>query len=183
MFRRWALPFLPGLAASLGPIVRVLARGHNHIFPLVTDRAARPRMWRHSFSAAGRSVIEPHRRVVVAAIDDDEGILWSLGSLLESANYAVRLFTSAGAFLQSDWLGQVDCLISDIDMPSMDGLELLRVVREKRPALPTILVTGYPDRVQRCVGAGAGVGVVFTKPFHGPQLLAAVGEAVRASRP
>ena len=86
---------------------------------------------------------------VVAVVDDEHSILQSLEYLLESADYAVRLFTSATALLESGCLPQIDCLISDIDMPGMDGFELLRLVNAARPGLPTILITGYPDRLKR----------------------------------
>ena len=86
---------------------------------------------------------------VVAVVDDDHGILQSLEYLLESAYYTVRRFTSAIALLESGCLGEIDCVISDIDMPGMDGFELLQFVEAARPGLPTILITGYPDRLER----------------------------------
>jgi FixJ family two-component response regulator len=119
---------------------------------------------------------------VVAVVDDDEGILRSLEYLLESADYAVRLFTSGAALLQSRSLPDIDCLISDIDMPGMDGFELLRLVHAACPELPTILITGYPDTLKRVLPLGACKPRFFTKPFQGPELLAAVTVAFRGSR-
>jgi FixJ family two-component response regulator len=117
---------------------------------------------------------------VVAVVDDEYSILQSLEYLLESADYAVRLFTSATALLESGCLPQIDCLISDIDMPGMDGFELLRLVNAARPGLPTILITGYPDRLKRLPPLAGSNPRCFTKPFQGPELLAAVGDASRA---
>jgi len=122
---------------------------------------------------------DPPPRLVIAAIDDDESILWSVGHLLESADYAARLFTSASEFLASDCLPEIDCLISDIDMPAIDGFELVRRVHAAWPSLPTILVTGYPDTLKRLPAAGRSVSSVLTKPFRGPELLAALEDAVR----
>ena len=119
---------------------------------------------------------------VVAVVDDDQGILRSLEYLLESADYGVRLFTSATDLLASGCLSVVDCLISDIDMPGMDGFELLRLVHASRPGLPAILITGYPDTLKRVPFLGDTQPRLFTKPFKGPELLAAVGDAVRRSR-
>ena len=119
---------------------------------------------------------------VVAVVDDDQGILRSLEFLLESADYAVHLFTSGPALLQSGCLPKIDCLISDIEMPGMDGFELLRLVHAIRPGLPAILITGYPDTLKRLPPLGGSSPRVFTKPFQGPQLLGAVSDALRHSR-
>lgn len=121
-------------------------------------------------------------RFVVAVVDDDQRVLRSLEDLLESANYAVRAFTSGTELLASDGLQEIDCLISDIDMPGMDGLELLRLFHAARPGLPTILITGYPDRLKRLPPFSESTPRLFTKPFQGPEMLAAVSDALRHSR-
>ena len=116
---------------------------------------------------------------VIAVVDDDPGILRSLGYLLESADYAVRLFHSGTELLDGDCLKEIDCLISDIDMPGMDGFELLRQVAAARPGLPVVLITGYPETIKRLPAQHAGNLRVFTKPFRGPELLAAISAALR----
>ena len=118
---------------------------------------------------------------IVAVVDDDEGILRSLEYLLESADYAVRLFRSGTELLDSDYLEEIDCLISDIDMPGMDGFELLRLVHAARPGLPTILITGYPDTLKRLPPLGSTKPRFFTKPFQGPELLTAISDALQNS--
>jgi FixJ family two-component response regulator len=119
---------------------------------------------------------------VVAAVDDDPSVLRSLEYLLQSADHDVRLFTSATALLESGCLSEVDCLISDIDMPHMDGFELLRLVRAARPGLPAVLITGYPDTLHRLRPLAGSDATVFTKPFQGADLLVAVAEAIRTFR-
>lgn len=120
---------------------------------------------------------------VVAVVDDDQGILRSIEYLLESADYAVRLFASGAELLDSGCLPEIGCLISDIDMPGMDGFELLRLVHAVRPGLPAVLVTGYPDTLKRSpLPPGGSNPRIFTKPFQGPELLAAVRDALRSSR-
>ena len=118
---------------------------------------------------------------VVAVVDDDQGILQSLEYLLESADYTARLFVSAAALLESGCLAQIDCVISDVDMPGVDGFELVRLIHVTRPQLPIILVTGYPDRLTRLPALGGSKPRLFTKPFQGHELLEAVREALRSS--
>jgi len=124
----------------------------------------------------------PPSGLVVAVVDDDQGILRSLEILLESADYAVRLFTSAATLLDSGCLPAIDCLISDIDMPGMDGFELLRLVHAAHPGLPIILITGYPDRLKGLPPLGGSNPRLFIKPFQGSALLAAVSDGLRDPR-
>lgn len=124
----------------------------------------------------------PPSGLIVAVVDDDPGVLRSIEYLLESADYSVRLFVSAAALLDSGCLPDIDCLVSDIDMPGTDGFELLRLVRLARPGLPAILITGYPDRLKRPPLMGEPSPRLFTKPFPGPDLLAAIADALRRSR-
>jgi len=123
------------------------------------------------------------RHSVIAVVDDDPGILESIESLLNSADYEVRLFSSAAALLESGGLPEIDCLISDVAMPLMDGFELARAVRTARPALPVILITGRPDLLRRSPLDGLGEYRVFKKPFDGRELLAAVALMVKSARP
>jgi FixJ family two-component response regulator len=116
---------------------------------------------------------------IIAVVDDDQRILQSLESLLESADYAVRPFASAAALLESDCLAAIDCLISDINMPVMDGFELLRVAHAARPELPVILITGHPEMLNRLQAIDPGHYRLFTKPFDGQELLTAVSDALR----
>jgi FixJ family two-component response regulator len=115
----------------------------------------------------------------VAVVDDDRRILESLKNLLESADYAVRSFASAAALLESDCLTEIDCLISDIDMPVMDGIELLRVAHAAWPELPVILITGHPEMLNQLSAIGPGHCRLFKKPFDGQELLMAVSDALR----
>src|SRR5438093_7553744 len=114
----------------------------------------------------------------IAVVDDDRRILESLKNLLESADYAVRSFASAAALLESGCLAEIDCLISDIDMPAMDGFELMRVVHRDRPELPVILITGHPEMLDRWPRVGSSQYRSFKKPFNGQELLTAVSDAL-----
>src|SRR5260370_39749086 len=110
---------------------------------------------------------------VVAVVDDDPRILESLESLLESAGHAVRLFTSATALLEQCGFAGIDCLISDIGMPCIDGFELQRLAHAARPELPVILIT-HRDAPDETMAAAQGCRGFFPKPFNGQELLTAV---------
>src|SRR5579863_6978394 len=80
---------------------------------------------------------------IVAAVDDDFRIRESIASLLESAGYAPALFSSAEQFLGSGTLAAATCVITDVRMPGMDGIELQRRIRLERPTLPVILISAH----------------------------------------
>jgi FixJ family two-component response regulator len=121
-------------------------------------------------------------RFVVAVVDDDHRTLESLADLLEAAGYVVRLYTSAKAVWTRGGLSDIDCLISDIGMPEMDGFELRRLALSERPELPVILITGRPElRAQD--SSKVERDRYFEKPFDGRQLLAAIRQALGSARP
>jgi FixJ family two-component response regulator len=147
--------------------------GRYHIFLLQTAA--------HRSDRISRMGLTDHpRRSVIAAVDDDRRILESLEILLESADYDVRLFSSATALLESGGLREIDCLISDIGMPVMDGFELVRGIQAARPGLPVILVTGRPELLNRAPLDWPSHYRVFKKPFNGQELLTAVSDALRS---
>jgi FixJ family two-component response regulator len=116
-----------------------------------------------------------HLQSVVAIVDDDQRLIESLEDLLESAGHAARTFSSAQNLLDSSALQEIDCLISDVGMPGIDGFELRRIMREKRPDLPVILITGRHEIAEP---PPARRSWFFRKPFDGQALLAAVGVAL-----
>ena len=150
----------------------------HHIFLLDTQARipARVRKLKISLTMTGRPPF------LIAVVDDDQGILRSLEYLLESADYAVRVFASASELLDSPWLPELDCLISDVDMPGTDGFELVRLIRSSRPELAIILITGYPDRLAHLPPLGGSELRLFTKPFQGDELLQAVSAALANAR-
>ena len=119
---------------------------------------------------------------IVAVVDDDQRVLESLENLLESAGHDVRLFGSAAALLRNGSLAEIDCLVSDIDLPKINGFELSRLVHEARPRLPVILITGHPEIVDRSPPLGSGHCRLFRKPFDGQEVLAAINEALGNSK-
>jgi FixJ family two-component response regulator len=118
-------------------------------------------------------------KAVVAVIDDDLHVLESLQSLLESARYSVRPYNSAESFLKDNADAEVHCVISDVGMPLLDGIELQRRLLGRRPQLPVILITGRYDFDAPGVSAVNNRGF-FRKPVDAFELLKAVEMAVNA---
>jgi FixJ family two-component response regulator len=114
-------------------------------------------------------------KFVVAIVDDDPRLLESLEDLLESAGHVVRPFSSGQSLLNSNALPEIDCLITDIGMPGLDGFELQHLMNQRRPGLPVILITGRHDIAELPQPKGSRF---FQKPFNGQALLEAVREAL-----
>jgi FixJ family two-component response regulator len=114
----------------------------------------------------------------VAVVDDDARVLESLENLLESTGHKVRLFTSAQAFLEDEAFAKVDCIISDIGMPTIDGFELERLAKAARPELPVILITGRQELIKG-PQAEYRVGTeILLKPVGEEELLRAISKAL-----
>jgi FixJ family two-component response regulator len=118
----------------------------------------------------------PH---IIAVVDDDPSLLQSIRILLESEDHVVRLFASAAVLLESGCLADTDCVISDITMPVMNGLDLLEAIHASFPGLPVIFVTGHPEMLDGLALDGSQHFRAFTKPFKGQELLAAIRDAVQ----
>ena len=119
---------------------------------------------------------------IVAAVDDDFRIRESIASLLESAGYAPVVFSSAEEFLQSGTLAVATCVISDVRMPGMDGIELQRRIRLERPALPVILISAHHNAEVRQTAIDEGAVDFLYKPFDATDLLKIIQSALTNSR-
>lgn len=119
---------------------------------------------------------------LVHVIDDDEAVRDSLTLLLRTAGFTVRAYASATTFLQSLPKQDTGCVLTDVRMPEMDGLELQKRLAELGVRLPVIVMTGHGD-VPIAVGAlKAGATDFLEKPFDDSQLLTAVANALAASQ-
>jgi FixJ family two-component response regulator len=115
---------------------------------------------------------------IIAVIDDDEHVLESMKNLLESYGYRVLSYSSAAAFLADEVLFDIECLISDVSMPIMDGFELQLRVGKDCPRLPVILITARPDVNVSNIAAVNNRGF-FQKPLDSRALLQAIASAIR----
>ena len=117
------------------------------------------------------------RLPMIAIVDDDLRVLESLENLLESAGYGVRTFTGAAALLASDH-SFIDCLVTDIGMPGMDGFELLEIMKRSKPGLPVFLITGRHEIADQERAAAKNISGFFRKPFDAQRLILEVSQAL-----
>jgi FixJ family two-component response regulator len=115
---------------------------------------------------------------LIAIIDDDEAIQDSLRDLLEAAGLAARSFGSAEEFLKSDLHCTAACLIVDIRMPKMSGLELQAKLKEEECNLPIIFITAHGDARMRIQAMRRGAVEFLAKPFDHQLLLKRVRSAL-----
>lgn len=115
---------------------------------------------------------------VVAVVDDDPRVRESLESLIESAGFSAQVFARGEDFLRRSHLTETGCLITDIRMPGMDGLELQRRVRLARPELPIIFITAHHDDELERRAFAEGAVYFIRKPFDAGELLRATKVAL-----
>ena len=106
-----------------------------------------------------------HNSPIVSVVDDDESIRLALGSLVRSMGMQVRLYESAAAFLDSGQVIETACLISDIRMPEMSGIEMRARLLEQHIDLPTIFVSAYPTPALQADAMRSGALVLMEKPW------------------
>ena len=125
-----------------------------------------------------RSARERCETGMISIVDDDESVRDALRTLLRSMGYHVGTFASAEQFLDADALRETECLILDIRMPGMSGLELQRRLKSLDSAVPIIFVTAHDDQTIRRQATEAGAVDFFSKPFEASALVAAVQAAL-----
>jgi FixJ family two-component response regulator len=116
---------------------------------------------------------------MVAVIEDDEAYRIAVQRLLKSAGLSVQSFGSAEAFLQSGQQHETGCLITDIRMPGMSGLELQAKLNAEHCPIPAIFMTAHGDEKMRLQAMRAGAVKFLAKPFDGEILLEAVRAALK----
>ena len=115
---------------------------------------------------------------MVVAVDDDFRVRESIARLANSAGYDPKMFPSAQALLDSGTLAEAACLITDVRMPGIDGLQLQQRVRNAYPTLPVIFISAHIDEEVRGRALGGGALDFLYKPFDGEELLRAIERAV-----
>jgi len=123
-----------------------------------------------------------HGRLLVAVVDDDESVRESLPDLLREFGFAARAFSSAEEFLVCGDLGNTACLILDIAMPGMSGLELQQELKRRGWEIPIVFITGHADETIRPRVIEHGAVACLFKPFSDTTLLEALTSALRVAR-
>jgi FixJ family two-component response regulator len=118
---------------------------------------------------------------MVAVVDDDEAFRGALQRLLKSTGLAVRSFASAEDFLNSGQQHETGCLIADIRMPGMSGLDLQAQLNAEHCPIPTIFITAHGDEKMRLQAMRGGAVKFLAKPFDGGILLESVRAALDSS--
>jgi len=122
------------------------------------------------------------KKPAVAIVDDDESMRDTTKDLFDSAGYPAATFDSAQSFLASGRLSDFGCLVADMRMPGMSGLELHEHLAATGTPLPTVLVTAYPDERSRARAREAGVICYLAKPCSPEELLACVDTALQENK-
>jgi FixJ family two-component response regulator len=123
------------------------------------------------------------KKALISVVEDDQFFRESMCRLMKSLGYTVDNFPTAGDFLASPQLAETACLIADIHMPAMTGLELYRRLIDTGRAIPTILVTAFPNDDDRARALNDGVLCYLRKPVDEEQLIRCVREALRSGAP
>jgi len=136
----------------------------------------RQRQSKHLVTVSGRLILSTLS--VISVIDDDASVRTATDNLLSSHGYLVHTFASAEEFLQSARLSDSSCVIADVQMPAMSGLDLLSHVRAQGYVAPFIFITAFPEDSVRARALKAGAICFLAKPFAGPALINCVEAAV-----
>ncbi|SEJ94676.1 response regulator transcription factor [Pseudomonas sp. NFR16] len=121
------------------------------------------------------------RNAIISIIDNEDSIRSSVGSLIRSAGFSVDLFCSAESFVYSTNFSETVCLIVDIQMPGMSGLELQSLLVKSGIKIPIIFITGFADPSIRKRAMDGGAVCILDKPFQSDNLIKCVERALNAS--
>jgi FixJ family two-component response regulator len=120
---------------------------------------------------------------LISIVEDDEPFRESMKKLMRVLGYTVEAFPSAADFLASPLISATACLVTDVQMPGMTGLELHRYLVDVGHRIPTILVTAYPDEITRDRALKAGVVCYVSKPVDDEHLERCLRSALESGKP
>ena len=116
---------------------------------------------------------------LISIVDDDALARDGIRELVESLGYDVVTFTSAKHFLQSDVIAETTCLITDLQMPGLNGLELQEALRSRGHRTPVIVITAFPNEIHRKRAVHGGAVGFLSKPFDEASLIKCLTAAIK----
>ena len=120
---------------------------------------------------------------LISVVEDDQPFRESMRKLMTVLGYTVQAFPSATEFLRSPLLTETACLVTDVQMPGMSGVELHRHLIDRSHVIPTILVTAYPDETARNRALKDGVVCYLSKPVDDEHLERCLRSALESGKP
>ena len=123
------------------------------------------------------------KRTLISVVEDDQPFRESMRKLMTALGYTVEAFSSAADFLASPILPATGCLVTDVQMPGMSGVELHRHLMDTGHVIPTILVTAYPDDITRKRALKDGVVCYLSKPVDDEHLERCLRSALESRKP
>ena len=122
-------------------------------------------------------------RPLVVIVDDDQSLRNATRDLLKAAGFSTAAFEDAESFLGSASRASAACLVADMRMPGMTGLEMYQALVASGERIPTVIITAHPEELTQSRARDAGITCYLSKPFAPDDLLECVREAVAKSRP
>ncbi len=119
------------------------------------------------------------RSSVVVVVDDEPSVLKGLKRVLDASNFETEIYDSAEAFLARGNLDEVNCIVLDVNMPAMSGIELGRHLKDSGSTVPVIFITALDSVAVRTQAFDLGCAGFLHKPFSGHELIDSVRKAVR----
>jgi len=119
---------------------------------------------------------------IISIIDDDESMRCAVKSLVKSLGFGAYTFASAEKFLQSRHLDHTSCLITDLQMPGLNGVELQKSLLAQGRRIPIIFVTAFPEERLRARAMAAGALGFLSKPFESETLIKLIDKAMETGR-
>jgi FixJ family two-component response regulator len=117
---------------------------------------------------------------MIAVVDDDESVCEATGTLLRSLGHRIATFANAEEFLKSGQLHEISCLITDVQMPGMSGIELQAHLKAESHRIPVIVITAFPDGRIRDRAMQQGATCVLNKPFSQASLTVCLDRALKS---
>ena len=121
-------------------------------------------------------------RPLVVIVDDDQSLRNATRDLLKAAGFSTATFEDAESFLGSASRAAAACLVADMRMPGMTGLELYQALVASGERIPTVIITAHPEELTQSRARDAGITCYLSKPFAPDDLLECVGEALAKSQ-